>query len=217
MVKPCRLEKYSGFLDFADDSDFIGYEIEGNKAILHLNACIMNEKYKSTLENLAQLCQERQIKSLILDLSRNMGGNSAVIDEFITYTNAESFRRYEMIDYSSGEPMQDNEQAGNRQEQKETHLLSAPYPLQGFMPHFQQRENLCSHFKGQRNRANHRDRNRRKTKFLRNAPKIRDACKQAAFQGVHKLLHETGCQQGRCPDAGDRRHPPKACLSGGRM
>nr|WP_300835161.1 S41 family peptidase [uncultured Acetatifactor sp.] len=106
MVKPCRLEKYSGFLDFADDSDFIGYEIEGNKAILHLNACIMNEKYKSTLENLAQLCQERQIKSLILDLSRNMGGNSAVIDEFITYTNAESFRRYEMIDYSSGEPMQ---------------------------------------------------------------------------------------------------------------
>ena len=37
----CRLEKYSGFLDFADDSDFIGYEIEGNKAILHLNACIM--------------------------------------------------------------------------------------------------------------------------------------------------------------------------------
>ena len=48
--QPSSLEKYSGFLDFADDSDFIGYEIEGNKAILHLNACIMNEKYKSTLD-----------------------------------------------------------------------------------------------------------------------------------------------------------------------
>lgn len=106
VVKPCRLEKYSGFLDFGDDSDFIAYEIQDNKVILYLNACIMNERYKSTLENLAQLCQERQISSFILDLSRNMGGNSAIIDEFITYTNTESFRRYETIDYSSGEPMQ---------------------------------------------------------------------------------------------------------------
>ena len=52
MVKPCRLEKYSGFLDFADDSDFIVYEIEGNKAILHLNACIMNENIRARLKTL---------------------------------------------------------------------------------------------------------------------------------------------------------------------
>jgi hypothetical protein len=32
-----------------------------------------------------------------------MGGNSAVIDEFIKFTHVDSFRRYEMIDFSSGE------------------------------------------------------------------------------------------------------------------
>lgn len=106
IVKRCCLEGYDGFLDFDDDSDFIAYEIDDRKIILHLNACILNEKYKKTLETLARLCKERQIKTFILDLSKNMGGNSAVIDEFISYTNVESFRRYEMTDYSSGEPKQ---------------------------------------------------------------------------------------------------------------
>ncbi|MBD5459611.1 MAG: hypothetical protein HDR26_01525 [Lachnospiraceae bacterium] len=105
-VKRCCLEKYDGFLDFADDKDFIAYEIEDSQIILHLNACIWNEKYKKTLETLARVCQERKIKTFILDLSRNMGGNSAVIDEFISYTDVENFRRYEMIEYSSGEPKQ---------------------------------------------------------------------------------------------------------------
>lgn len=106
IAKQCCLERYDGFLDFPDDSDFIAYEIHGNKIILYLNTCILNEKYRRTLESLAQICTERQITSFILDLSRNMGGNSAVIDEFIAYTDVENFRRYEMTDYSSGEPRQ---------------------------------------------------------------------------------------------------------------
>lgn len=101
--KRCCLKKYNGFLDFADDDKFIDYEIQDGKMILHLNSCIFNEKYKTTLEKIAQLCQEQKIQSFILDLSQNMGGNSSVIDEFIKYTNVENFRRYEMTDYSSGE------------------------------------------------------------------------------------------------------------------
>lgn len=104
--KQCILEKYDGFLDFTDDSNFITYEIQGSQMILHLNACIYNEKYKLTLERAAQLCKEKQIVSFILDLSQNMGGSSAVIDEFIKYTDIECFKRYEMIDYSSGEAKQ---------------------------------------------------------------------------------------------------------------
>ncbi len=100
------LKNYNGFLDFPDDSEFIDYEIQDNKMILHLNACIFNEQYKRTLETAARLCRERNITLFILDLSRNMGGNSAVIDEFITYTNTDSFKRYEMIDYSEGEARQ---------------------------------------------------------------------------------------------------------------
>ncbi|MBQ3028859.1 MAG: hypothetical protein IJD26_07230, partial [Lachnospiraceae bacterium] len=40
---------------------------------------------------------------LVLDLSDNMGGDSSVIDEFLKYTRIKRYRRYEMIDFSSGE------------------------------------------------------------------------------------------------------------------
>jgi hypothetical protein len=106
LEKKYTLQNYNGFLDFADEDDFMDYEIQDGRMILHLNSCIYNEKYKTTLETLADLCRERQITSFVLDLSRNMGGNSAVIDEFIKYIDIDSFRRYEMIDYSSGEARQ---------------------------------------------------------------------------------------------------------------
>lgn len=103
VVKSIPLADYNGFLDFSDDQDFISYELAENAVILHLNSCNLNEKYTQTLEEIAALCHERQIPSLVLDLSQNMGGNSAVIDEFIKFTHVDSFRRYEMIDFSSGE------------------------------------------------------------------------------------------------------------------
>ena len=103
MIKNVPLADYDGFLDFPDDWDFISYEILGNAVVLHLNSCTLNEKYTQTLEEVAALCHDKQISSLILDLGQNMGGNSAVIDEFIKFTQANSFRRYEMIDFSSGD------------------------------------------------------------------------------------------------------------------
>lgn len=99
--KTLRLEFYNGFLDFADD-DFISYEIKENTAVLHLDSCICNETYKSALRELVDVCNKNKISTLVLDLSKNMGGSSAVIDEFIKYTNVSEYRRYEMIDYSSG-------------------------------------------------------------------------------------------------------------------
>jgi len=99
--KTVRLESYNGFLDFADD-DFVSYEIIGNTAVLHLDSCLYNETYKSVLWELVEVCNEKRISALVLDLSKNMGGSSAVIDEFIRYTNVGEYRRYEMIDYSSG-------------------------------------------------------------------------------------------------------------------
>lgn len=101
--KQCAPTYYDGLLDFADENDFISYKIQDNKMILSLNACILNDKYKMVLETAAKLCSDQEITSFVLDLSHNMGGNSAVIDEFIKYTNVDTFKRYEMIDYSSGE------------------------------------------------------------------------------------------------------------------
>ena len=102
--KQCKLTIYDGFLDFNEDCDFVSYEICDKTAILSLNSCIFNEIYKSNLEQLAYLCQQNNVSSLVLDLSKNMGGSSTVIDEFISYVNIDNYRRYEMIDYSSGEP-----------------------------------------------------------------------------------------------------------------
>ncbi len=101
--KEIPLSFYDGFLDFLSDEDFLSYEIWDKAVIMHLDSCICNEEYKETLKKLAYICKEKQIASFILDLSRNMGGNSAVIDEFISFTDTEYFRRYEMIDFSSGE------------------------------------------------------------------------------------------------------------------
>lgn len=103
LQKRIPLQTYNGFLDFMDDSHFWNYEIQDHRMIFHLNACIYNQEYKAVLEKLARLCRERRLTSFVLDLSRNMGGSSAVIDEFIKYIDTDCFKRYEMTDYSSGE------------------------------------------------------------------------------------------------------------------
>jgi len=72
-------EKYNGFLDF-NDTNFVRYDIIGDTAVLHLDACICNDLYENTLCELADICLQQNIKVLVLDLSENMGGNSAVID-----------------------------------------------------------------------------------------------------------------------------------------
>lgn len=101
--KKIPLSQYDGFLEFPSDKNFLSYEIGKKAVVMYLNSCICNEKYVETLRKLAHICKEKQIMSFILDLSQNMGGNSAVIDEFIKFTDIEYFRRYEMIDFTSGE------------------------------------------------------------------------------------------------------------------
>lgn len=78
--------------------------MQGNKAILHLDSCVYNEEYKQKLDDLAKLCEDQKIETLELDLSKNMGGSSAVIDEFIKHIDIGEFRRCEMIDYSVDPP-----------------------------------------------------------------------------------------------------------------
>lgn len=95
------IEQYNGFLDF-DDTNFVHYDIAGDTAVLHLDACICNDLYEHILCELADICLAQNIKILVLDLSENMGGNSAVIDAFIKHTKTDEYRRYEMIDYSQG-------------------------------------------------------------------------------------------------------------------
>jgi hypothetical protein len=96
------LAPYAGVSDFVPDEAFLSYEVSGDTAILHLHVCIFNEAYEKNLRELARLCGARGIRALVLDLSRNMGGDSSVIEPFIAYTRAACYRLYEMTDYSSG-------------------------------------------------------------------------------------------------------------------
>ena len=101
--KEIPLTFYDGFLEFVPDEEFLAYEIVDDAAIMHLKSCICNEEYKRTLKELAYICNTQSVSTFVLDLSDNMGGDSSVIDEFIKYTRTEKYRRYEMIDFSSGE------------------------------------------------------------------------------------------------------------------
>lgn len=96
---------YSGFLDFPD-GNHISWDIQNGAALLQLDACIYDESYEQTLQQLAEACVFQRATSLTLDLSHNMGGSSAVIDPFIRHINTPCYRRYEMIDYSTGRPEQ---------------------------------------------------------------------------------------------------------------
>ncbi len=102
--KECPLVNYDGFLDFSQ-KPFVSYEVKDDILVLHLRECICNEEYKTTLQEAAEVCKENKLTALELDLSENMGGNSQVIDEFIRFTHADTYQRYEMIDFSSGSPV----------------------------------------------------------------------------------------------------------------
>ena len=104
LERQCPLVNYDGFLNFSQKL-FVSYEVKEDTLILHLRECIYNEEYKDTLRQVAELCRKKDLHNLELDLSENMGGSSSVIDEFIHYTHADTYRRYEMIDFSSGSPI----------------------------------------------------------------------------------------------------------------
>jgi len=104
LERQCLLVNYDGFLDFSQKT-FMDYEIKDTTLVFHLRECIYNEEYLQNLQRIAEICNEKKLSALELDLSENMGGNSRVIDEFIQFTHAETYRRYEMIDFSSGSPV----------------------------------------------------------------------------------------------------------------
>lgn len=120
VTKSVPLTEYYGVADFLTDAKFLSYEVVGDTVIMHLNACIFNDEYRNTLAELADICNTKDIKNFILDLSNNMGGDSSVIEEFISYTHAKSYRVYEMIDYSSGEGIKiaDNKEVFSNQQKK---------------------------------------------------------------------------------------------------
>ena len=99
------LTPYKGYPAFPDASCPFYYELdeaEGGRMAVHIDACICNREYEDFLREAACICEEKHIDTMLLDLSRNMGGTTEVIDRFIAYTHAEKYRQYAVFDYSEG-------------------------------------------------------------------------------------------------------------------
>lgn len=84
-------------------SNVCSYKIlkENNLAILTLNACIDDDNYRKILEAFFDKVHRQGISKIAIDVRKNIGGNSQVIDDFLTYTNVNAYTNFsETINFS---------------------------------------------------------------------------------------------------------------------
>jgi hypothetical protein len=77
-------EKAEPNFDYSVDSS-------AGMGIFTLRQCVYDEEYKNGLRDFFTAVQENNIRSVIVDLRNNPGGNSLVTNEFIRYLPAESY------------------------------------------------------------------------------------------------------------------------------
>ena len=77
-------EKAEPNFDYSVDSS-------AGMGIFTLRQCVYDEEYKNGLRDFFTSVQENNIRSVIVDLRSNPGGNSLVANEFIRYLPAESY------------------------------------------------------------------------------------------------------------------------------
>ena len=102
ITKMIPLVKYDDYPSFNDDSVPFYYKIKDSTIFVYIDACIYNQNYQDFLQEVAMICNKNSIQHMILDLSKNMGGTTSVIEEFISYTHTINYRPYTTIDYSCG-------------------------------------------------------------------------------------------------------------------
>jgi C-terminal processing protease CtpA/Prc len=87
---------------------WVGYQIDADVSLglFHLDQCHPNEHYKQTLREFFEAVREHRIRNVAVDLRRNGGGNSSVVDEFLRYLDIDRYRQY------SGDVRYSNEVAG---------------------------------------------------------------------------------------------------------
>lgn len=75
-----------------DESNF-DYLVDSSAGVgvFTLRQCVYDEEYKNGLRDFFTAVQENNIRSVIVDLRSNLGGNSLVANEFIRYLPAESY------------------------------------------------------------------------------------------------------------------------------
>jgi len=75
---------------------FLSYSIDKNHkmAVLTLNSCRYNSKYRKNIRSFFKEVYTHKVKQVVLDLRRNPGGDSRVIDTFLRYINIDKLKTY---------------------------------------------------------------------------------------------------------------------------
>ncbi len=94
------LEPYGGCADFSPAEK--SFAFCGETALLFLDECTADSETAAFLESFFAQALSRGCRRLVLDLSRNPGGNSAVIAAFLRHLPAERYRMYGMLTREAG-------------------------------------------------------------------------------------------------------------------
>lgn len=79
-----------------DQPSFVSYQLDQahDAGIFTLTECNYNEEYHRVLEEFFNKVHEQNIKNVIVDLRSNGGGNSMVLNEFLSYLKTDSYYGY---------------------------------------------------------------------------------------------------------------------------
>jgi hypothetical protein len=75
---------------------WVGYEIDADLSlgVFYLDSCLLNDQYRNTVKAFFTEVSEKSIRNIAVDVRRNGGGNSSVIDEFLRYFKIDRYRHY---------------------------------------------------------------------------------------------------------------------------
>lgn len=75
---------------------WVGYQVDADLSlgVFHLDTCNPNDQYHKTVRAFFEEVSEKHIGNIAVDVRRNRGGNSRVVDAFFRYLNIDRYRHY---------------------------------------------------------------------------------------------------------------------------
>ena len=75
---------------------WLGHHVDPNLSLglFYLDQCIVDEYYKKALRSFFERVRNHRIRNIAIDVRRNGGGNSHVVDEFLRYLDIDRYRHF---------------------------------------------------------------------------------------------------------------------------
>lgn len=75
---------------------WVGHQVDADLSLglFYLDKCIINDHYRKAVRSFFERVRDHSIRNIAVDLRRNGGGNSGVVDEFLRYLDVDRYRHY---------------------------------------------------------------------------------------------------------------------------